>query len=359
LQGNNRILVALDGQNLNDTTSRVFVSQFTIDGLLDVGLNGTGQLQVPHEYENEYVRDAHAFISPEGIHKILLAGYAQNTTLGVLTSWLMQYNLDNLTADSSFGGFDNDAQGTASGDLQELYTIALQSSGNIIASGLYFDDSGAIASYTSTGKLDKTFGSDGIYFHNDAQDGIFSHVVDSKNRVVFGYVDDSGAVVLARLLADGSGLDNSFDSNGLASGEISGISDSEHLRVGVNSDDELYIAVVQDDTIYVCHYGESGGLMSGSSTVIPDTESLSIARLIIDIDGNLTIFASDENETDGDYYIIIQLRYDLTINTGFNEQGYLKYRVNEASARRKLRDGVLHDDGRFVAVGFEGASEVI
>ncbi len=359
LQGNNRIVVALDGQTTEDTTSRVFINKFTIDGLLDVAFNETGQVEIPHEYNNEYVRDAYAFMTPEGINKILLAGYAYNNTLGVLTSWLMQYDLDNITPDSSFGGFDNDATGTTSGDIQELYTIALQSSGNIIASGLYFDDSGAIVSYTSSGKLDTNFGSSGIYFHSDAQDGIFSHVVDAKNRIVFGYVDDQGVVVLARLLADGSGLDSSFNSVGIATDEIINISDSEHVRVAVNSDNEVYVAAVQDDSIYVAYYGESGGLGSSAQIAIPDIEDLTIARLIIDLEGNITIFVSDNNETNGDDYIIVQLSSDLSLNTEFNGQGYIKYKVNSAAERRQARDGVLHNDGRFIGVGSEQESVVI
>ena len=238
-----------------------------------------------------------------------------------------------------------------------MHTVTRQASGRVVTSGLNYDDSGAILGYGLSGKLDKSFGSDG-YYQTASSVGIYSHATDSQDRVVFAY-NNAGTVVVSRLLADGSGLDTTFGTGGSVTGEITGVVGNDQIRVAVNSSDEIYVVAVNGSSTQfdVAHYGVAGGLATTgtvTSVNLGTITALTIARLLVDTAGKVTIVGSDNDATNDDY-LIVKLTTSLAMDTTFNGSGYLKYKVNSSDTVRQATSGAIHADGRVIVVGSETA----
>jgi hypothetical protein len=258
----------------------------------------------------------------------------------------MQYDLDSVGVDSAFGGIDNDASGTVSGDIQKFNTIARQASGRVVGAGINFDG--------TTG----SFGSDGYYATASAT-GIYSHAIDSQDRVVFAY-SNAGTVVVARLLADGSGLDMTFGGSGSITTSITSVISNDQIRIALDSNDDIYVAAVNGGGLGVQydirHYGEGGGLAvsNGIGTgLLGGITELSLARLLVDTQGKVTIIGAD-NDAVNDNYLIVKLNTDFSMDTAvFNGLGYLKFKVNSNKEVRQATTGLLHADGRVIVAGYE------
>jgi uncharacterized delta-60 repeat protein len=190
LQNNNNIVVAIDGGAAagTPTPSQIFLTKFDIDGVVVSGFGTAGQATVLSAYNNQYVQDMVTFTTVAGVNKAILAGYVTNTTLGSTSSLLLQYNLDTPALDTTFGGFNGNPQGIAFGDGKQINSVVQQTSGRIIAAGISKDTLGLLLGYTSAGKLDNSFGNDG-YVTVAGSTALFTHAVDSLNRVVVAYTD--------------------------------------------------------------------------------------------------------------------------------------------------------------------------
>ncbi|MGZ6254899.1 MAG: hypothetical protein ACXWL5_02855, partial [Candidatus Chromulinivorax sp.] len=223
LPTNNQILVAVDGGALagSTTPSQLFLQQFNIDGIPDTTFGTSGQQTVLSIYENQHVRDMLTFTTPSGVVKAILAGYANSTSLSAAGSLLVQYNLTTKTLDASFGGFDGNPAGVAFGDGQQAWVVGQQTMGRIIVGGLTQGGAGLLLGYSANGKLDTTFGNDGYQSTNTGSTGIYTHTIDTENRIIIAYNDGSGNVVISRFLADGSALDTTFGTAGSVTTQIS------------------------------------------------------------------------------------------------------------------------------------------
>src|SRR5262249_55664358 len=136
-----------------------------------------------------------------------------------------RYNADG-SLDSSFGS--NGAVRTDFGGIDEIWGIALQADGNIVAAGRTSTNI-ALARYNPDGSLDSSFGSGGRVVTNLSPAGIPPGQVNDVARGVA--VDSSGRVVVAggagndfgvlRYLPDGT-LDPSFGQQGVAETDFAG-----------------------------------------------------------------------------------------------------------------------------------------
>lgn len=364
LQGNNKIFVALDGQDTTNTQSRVFINAFDIDGILDTSFSTDGQVEVPHVYANEYVRDMIVF-SQDSVWKAIVAGYATSgAPLSATGSWLMQYNLTTPGVDTTFGGLFSDGSGTAFGDIKELHTVGRQSTGRIITGGLNFDGTtGMLLGYSSIGRLDKSFGTEG-YYTSDSTKGIYAQVIDSSDRVIIAYRDGSDRVAVSRIKADGSGLDTTFGTAGTVAiaDRITGLTSDTNIRVAIDQNGKIVVVAVNNTGIdYAFKRYTTAGVLDVSfatTGLLGGVTVASIGRLLIDTDGKPVVVGA---VTDGSGKWMIVVRLTATLSgldtTTFNTDGtdgYLKYKIDSTkTTSRQATSGVIHNDGRIIGVGYE------
>jgi uncharacterized delta-60 repeat protein len=131
------------------------------------------------------------------------------------------------------------------------YTVAIQtvdSDHRIVAAGYVSTRQGVIdfglARFRSDGTLDNTFGGDGTVITDFAggEDSVRDIVIDSSNRIVAAGTCGAVNFALARYNSDGS-LDSTFDGDGKASTDFSGLSD-EGQAVAIQPDGKIIVAGV-------------------------------------------------------------------------------------------------------------------
>jgi uncharacterized delta-60 repeat protein len=368
---NNKYVVAVDGQDDGDAQSNLFISQFDLDGNLDTTWDtntGTdGWSKLTRTYNNEYVRDMITF-SQGGNDKALLAGHiTSGSPLNVTQSLLMQYNLSTDAVDTTFGGIDGDASGTAFGDAKQFFKVGRQSNGRIIAAGIDQSDNGVLVGYTKTGAIDKIFGLDGCRVQETNAEGIYNFVVDAQDRVIVVYDDGSNNAEVACVLPDGSGLDSTFGTSGkvASANRITNVGLSSNMTIALDQDQKLVVAAVtdsnpgtsDDDQVTLRRY-DAAGATDGNALVLTNANlgtptALSMVKVIVDADNAIYVLLRDDDASD-DNLLIAKVKADLSgLDTSFGTNGYLAYQVRDASTTRYMTDAILQADGRITAVGYE------
>lgn len=355
LQDDNNIVVALDGANAASINSSIYLNMFDNDGLLNPNFNSTGQatvLTASNNYQNQYVRDMITFTTTAGIHKAILAGYVANSSLNTYDSLVIQYNLSTASIDTTFGGFDTNPAGVAFGDGQQAFVVGQQSTGRIIVGGLSQDNLGLLLGYTAAGKLDTSFAEDGYQSTNTGSSGIYTHAIDSQNRIIIAY-NNAGTVTVVRFLADGTAPDSTFNASG---SYISTVTSNNNMKVAVDANNQVAVVAVTSsgNTIAAKLYDTGGSqiqtvALTGSDLGNPSAV-YNLARLMVDVMGNLIIVAYDTN---AHQIVIINLTSSFVLNTAFNGTGYLTYAVAGGTASQVATDAIIHPDGRIIVVGSE------
>jgi uncharacterized delta-60 repeat protein len=363
MQGVNRFILGFDGKEDEGSYSRIHLNRFNMDGILDQRFNVTGQDTLEEIYESEYLNDLLVYQTPDSVNKALIAGYITSNVLSTTSSLLMMYNLDDFELASDFGGYDLDPQGIAFGHIQEFNVVGRQTSSRIIASGMDYDSNGVVLGYTVNGKLDKSFGTEGFYF-SGSEDGLYTHAIDTLDRIVFAYFDyEEDEVVLSRLRPDGSELDQDFGYNGAVVTNIEN-SSSDQVRVAVNDEGEIILVAMNDsgDFLTVQKYNSSGVLeesirigIGESYDLHFDLGGLSLTKLLIDNNNKVYILGASHHG-EGSALFVMRLLSDLSdYDTSFNDTGYVIY---ENGSNQNPLDALIHLDGRVVAVGSQ-AGEIL
>ncbi len=364
LQDDNTYVVALDGQNLADSMhSRVFLNLFNIDGTLDLGFNSTGQIDgTPLSsgspvYPNMYVNDMITF-SLGGVNKAIVAGYvASGAPLNVTNSLLVQYNLTTPGIDSLFGGYDEDPTGVARSDAQTVNVLGRQNSGRIVAAGLDQSGNGLLLGYTAAGKIDKSFGMDGNLTQGST--GIYSQVIDSNDNIVIAYNDGSNNVAVARILADGSGLDTTFgiDENGVIDIEdrIIGMSGNTNLRIALDQCGKIVVITTTGTNIVIRRYTTDGHIdatLTVAFASVGDISTFTISKLLVDADGKSIVVGTATYESGTDKIVVLRAKHNLTgLDCTFNHDGTPGYLAYNDTVSQQTHDAMIHPNGTIGVVG--------
>ncbi len=378
LQNDQNIVVAVDGQQEDDTDpSLIYINVFDTDGVLNQNFNAQGstpgQIVALSEFENQYVRDMMTMIADDGTYKALLAGYVTNQALNCSNSLLMQFilgsvdNFEQPGLDEAFGGYNGDSLGLAIGEnSSQGFVLGKQSTGRIIISG--FDPVnhvGLIQAYTPSGKLDQTFGRSGYFVQGAA--GIYASVVDSFDRIIVGYSDDIGNLLLARILSDGSGLDTTFGIDGIFLLDYADVqaplTSQDSYKIVLDQAGNIYVAAsLLDGTVLVLNKMDPNaahGIYASSSFTQGDfggsLYGLQIGSLLINQDNNLIVVGSDQESL-----LIAQITtFDfLLLDPAFNAQdtpGYIRYNISSDRTVRttNMTGGLIHPDGRYIVIGHQ------
>ena len=242
VQANGQILVGgwLGGYNerTSSGTQGLALVRYNANGSLDTSFGSGGEVIDTAMIYNS-VGPMTMAIDSSG--RIAVAGLNAATDSGAIVTRF----LSNGTLDPTFGsgGMVN---------LPQMYPngVALQSTGQIMVYGGSSTSSGAVMVRLNTnGSLDTTFGTDGVY--SDPRLVTFRSVVIQPTNdeivavgvgIVIGEVDFNDWVT--RVLANGSGYDPSFGSNGLSEANFNNSSGSYPTSVVLDASGNILVAGV-------------------------------------------------------------------------------------------------------------------
>ncbi len=228
--------------------------------------------------------------------------------------------------------------------------------GRIIASGIGQDGNDLILAYTPSGKLDKTFASGGYY--TQGINPMYTHVIDSLDNIVIAYNDGSNNVAVARILADGSGLDQNFGSSGLVTSKISGIFGNTNMRIAIDGNGKIIVAAVNNVgvDIVVKRYNMNGSIdvtFTLLSSMLGGNTNVTISQLLIDTDDKIIVVGADavtQNKIIVARMIASLSALDITFNQDPKTPGYIKYLVG-AGATQVATDAMISPSGNIIIVG--------
>jgi uncharacterized delta-60 repeat protein len=272
------------------------VVRFLANGDVDTSFGISGKVSTNISGYNDYAFDA--ALQSDG--KIVAAGAAETGPGGDIC--VVRYNTDG-TLDQSF---DSDGIMTAdiAGDYDLAYAVAIQPDGKIVTAG--YSKTGpsydfSVARFNTNGSFDNTFGSGGrvttpVGPHEDI--GADMALQSDGKIVLAGHVWNSSLsdsdYGLVRYNTDGS-LDNTFGTNGIATGPVS------------NTYDYLRAVAVQPD----------GKIVAAGQTSTPGYTDLCVLRFtangVLDTTFNTTGFIIDDVNGEQDYVAGLALQPDRKI----------------------------------------------
>jgi uncharacterized delta-60 repeat protein len=325
--------------------------RYTTDGNLDSGFKQTGIVTTP--VGNIFSAGHSVAIAPND--KIIVVG----------ESFDSNYLKDNLTVicyDNS-GELDTTFNSTGivttvvGNNIDQGKSVVVQPDSKILVAGISNNDF-LVVRYTITGTLDTEFNSTGIVTtpvdNNTIDIGRSVSLQPDGKIVVAG--ESGGRFALARYTSSGK-LDNSFGNNGMVVTAI-GASSSGH-SVDVQPDGRIVVAGESDNHLTVVRYTITGTLDTEFSnsgvvtTVIGDGRASAMA-VAIQSDGKSIVAGTSED--DGNYDVVI-VRYnrDGSLDTTFGGTGIVTTAVGAKN------DGALgiaiQPDGKIVVSGLtEGES---
>ncbi|HVS36074.1 MAG TPA: Ig-like domain-containing protein, partial [Gemmataceae bacterium] len=362
IQPDGKIVTA--GMRYNGTSPNYWdfaVSRYNPDGSLDATFGGAGTVITDLSGQSD---QPHAVvIQPDG--KIVVGGIGGN---GPHFFWeLARYNADG-SLDASFGnGGKVITNPNPSGYYNEIWDLALQSDGKILAAGdmdVGSDGEFAVARYNTNGTLDTTFGSGGIATSNPTvgySDRAFSVVVQPTDGKIIlaggskgGNFDSHFAV--SRFTPSGV-LDTSFGGTGTVVTDVPGSyeqgqdavlqPDGKLVVVGYVSPAGVYPTV---NNFALVRYNPNGSLDTSFGyqgfTITDFGGNDSAQRVALQPDGRIEVVGSGVGTT---------LSTSRTIVAWYTPSGVLGGSLAGPNVGVLGEDVALQPDGGIVAVSQQGA----
>ncbi|MGH9042047.1 MAG: DUF7507 domain-containing protein [Acidimicrobiia bacterium] len=373
VQADGKVVVVGERSDDDDDGDANFtVVRYNQDGSLDDtfdGDSGTGNGIVTTDFGVAGGNDrAQAVVIQPGDGKIIVGGQASlgNPTFGDFA--LARYNPSDGSLDTNFDGDGRATTDFQTGSEEEIRDLALQSDGKIVAAGRTSLGSGdfAVARYLATGALDNTgpgaFDGDGKVNTNSALVGGDSGAavaIGSDGKITVAgesFVFPTNQVTVVRYHTNGS-LDNTFDGDGIRSGDLPVGPLSFHLSDAVAMRSDGTIAVAgrgEGEAAWVIVYNTNGTPNSGfddDGILVDDTIG---DRALAPVDllaqgSDLLLAATGGHELNRNF--VVQRREadgDLDL-TAFGGDGMAEVDFGgNADASRAL---ALHPDGRIVVAG--------
>jgi uncharacterized delta-60 repeat protein len=235
LQADGKIVLA-GGTGVNSSDRAFALARFNDDGTLDTSFNGDGTQETNLFAGPEQARE----IVVQANGKIVIGTTVRGKHMDTGDFGLARYKSDG-TLDSSFSG---DGSVRTSFIHDELWGLALQSDGKILAAGAAAGPNGgdfALARYKLSGRLDPTFSKDGKLrtdFNGGEDDEARAVLIQANGRIVLAGFGASDVWALARYRSGGK-LDPSFSGDGKKLTQF-GSGDSRRVH-------QIYDAALQAD----------------------------------------------------------------------------------------------------------------
>jgi uncharacterized delta-60 repeat protein len=347
LQSDGKIITIYGG-------SALYVSRYNTDGSIDTSFGGTGTVSVDASGASSDQAEAVA-IQADG--KIVVGGIGGP---GPHFNFILaRFNSDG-TLDTTFGNGGSELSVLSNGYYNELWDLAIQSDGHILAVGnVDYTQSGggfdlAVVRYNSNGALDTTFGSNGVAGVVPNHGGRAFGVAQQANGDIVIAGEDGGGnsyseFAVARFTPTGQ-LDSTFGTGGKVLTDIPG--DYEQGQdVTIQPDGKLIVVGQVGQTgvfppkydVAMARYNTDGSLDTsfGSSGIVVTTEGGVYSRMGVALQGTGQIIVSGNNGTKAGL-----LRY--------NPDGSLDTSNFTSSSGTAGFDTLVQPDGLILLIGANG-----
>jgi uncharacterized delta-60 repeat protein len=322
LQPDGKLVVG--GYSKNGSKDLATVARYLPNGQLDPSF-GTGGVFAQFLGADDENDIADITIAPDG--KIVFVGYGENTEqddgflVGRLTS--------NGALDTSFNGVGYRVDLFGNSDDAEAYSLVLQPDGKIVVGGegqFMGNDVFTVARYTTTGQLDTSFDGDGVAFTNiraaSEDDSIYDLAMQGDKIIAVGETEDSGTdrylMAMVRYTSSGA-LDTSFGTGGIYTGFV-GINSADEnplYSVAITADNKIIVGgYAEDDVdngIFVAKFSENGApdisfnAPLGYNFTTLETES-TLYAIVLQPDGKI-VGAGVNHDDDEGFYGFLVARY--------------------------------------------------
>jgi uncharacterized delta-60 repeat protein len=363
VQPDGKIVVVGNLSPYNGISSVFAVLRYNPDGTLDTTFGGTGRVTTSL---SGYIDNAQG-VALQSDGKIVVAGYSYNGSenhFGVV-----RYNTDG-TLDTSFG-----PAGTGEVVTQAIngsaYAVAIQADGKIVVAGNSYSTEldFAVARYNADGTLDSTFGTGGLTSTNFAAFGLpnyaYSIALQTDGKIVVSgmsklYGAGGYSTDVVRYNTDGS-LDSSFNGTGSQIEEVNGGA----VGVALQSDGSIVAAVNVTDSEYpnpgyfdLIRDTPSGALNLNFHVSFGISNDISTA-VAVQSDGKIVLAGYSLNgNTNLDNFALVRYNSDGSVDTGFNSTGKVTTAIGSGNAQASCV--AIQSDGRILAAGysFNGTTNV-
>ena len=225
-------------------------------------------------------------------------------------------------------------------------SLALQDSGKIIVLGRSDGDL-AMVRYTAEGKVDSTFGINGIVAHKIGTYASEPNDIEilSDNRIVVGFrasINDQGAMCAMRFLPDGT-IDSSFNQTGLAYVNNGWLTYCNALSL--QPDGKVLLAGYSDSALIVRF--DTAGLLdptfgNGGICKLPPA---AIRDMVLAPDGKVLVTGTCDDD-----FVIYRCLSNGTLDTTFGNNGIIMTNVENGEEDR-AESIALQADGKILVGG--------
>ncbi len=313
VQPNGKIFVA----GTTNTNIADFVAvRYNNDGSLDTSFDSDGKVTTDFNLSQDQGYD----VAIQTDDKIVMVG---NSGAGYLANIaLVRYNVDGSLDTSGFGT-NGKVITDVSGGQDQAFSVAMQIDGKILVSGQYYNASPfglVVVRYSSLGVLDTEFGIGGkVITPLSSPNAGESLVVQTDGKILVA--GSNGAdFVLVRYTAAGV-LDNSFGTNGIASTDFGGASDSGY-SVALQGDGKILVAGSSSTDFALARYNSDGSLdnsfdADGKVTLAIGANGDVAQNVLVQSDGKIVVTGYSNNGTDDDF-ALVRYNADGSLDTTFD-----------------------------------------
>ncbi len=243
------------------------LARYNSNGTLDTsfGTNGIVAMQLSGSLASAIYSIA---IQSDG--KIVAGGTA--LIGGIPEFALARYNT-NGSLDTSFGTNGVVTRQPSGSTSSSIYSIAIQSDGKIVAGGSaqIGNNEFALARFNSNGTLDTSFGTNGVVITQPSgaiTGQLFSIAIQSDGQIVASG-QSNGTLALARYNTNGT-LDTNFGTNGIVTTQPSGATGGEINSIAIQSNGQIVAggyAVIGNNEFALARYNASTSLTQSALTL--------------------------------------------------------------------------------------------
>ncbi|UMQ41108.1 T9SS type A sorting domain-containing protein [Chryseobacterium sp. Y16C] len=368
LQPDGKIIVA--GMTTNSLTGQDFVCiRYNSDGTFDntFGTNGifTNDFQTGSD-------DVVYSLALQSDGKIVLAGYSDDGSNK--NAAILRLNA-NGTIDTTFGNSGKILTDFITGKADEIKVIKIHPlTGALIVGGTSATSTtqsqAVIARYNSTGTLDTTFNTTGIYAlpHNTGS-GTFYYVIEdlvvkpNGKITAVGWINQQGLQWSAnhmayRLNSNGS-LDTSFSTDGVITVNGNFNADDKSFSMLLNADDSFLFS--GGGNLTSTKYDYFLGLYNATGTSVIGKAFFDYGTLINDIaygmgvdsTGKIVMAGSSVTSTTSSTFGISRVNADYTIDNSFGSSGKVTTTFGTNTTNEAF-DMAIQPDDKIIAVGYTG-----
>jgi uncharacterized delta-60 repeat protein len=302
LQGDGKIVVG--GGAFVSGSHDFALARYNTDGSLDATFSGDGK--VTTDFAGARLPDRAFDVALQADGRIVAAGFA--FVSGTTDFALTRYNPDG-SLDPTFSG-DGKVTTDFAGSTDEVFDVALQADGRIVAAGFAGGVGGpdfAVARYDADGSLDPTFSGDGKVttdFAGSTAQAIAVAIQANGRIVAAGFAQlGTNDFALARYNPDGT-LDATFDGDGKVSTDFAGSTD-QAFGMAIQTNGKIVaagFAQLGTNDFALARYNADGSLdptFSGDGKVTTDFAGSTDGALAVAIQTNGRIVAAGGADVSG------------------------------------------------------------